>query len=547
MPVNISRILPGVVFFLFLSSIILMSTVPPVSRDALTHHLAVPKLYVQHGKMIELPDITPSYYPQLLDLLYCIPMIFENEIVPKYIHFTFALLTALLIFFYLKNRLNGIYGAWAALFFLSLPVIVKLSVTVYVDLGLIFFSTASLLALIKWQQTLFSLKWLIISAVACGLALSTKYNGLITFFLISVFVLLIHMNAHKTLKGQTRSIGAAFCFLIVAISIFSPWLVKNYIWTGNPVYPLYDHLFASPSESEITADDAAPDMNHFLIRKHIYKESWIETLAIPVRIFFQGEDDNPKLFDGKLHPLLFFLPLIAVILPGNPKNGSGTDQKILLVFSLLYILIVFFQQDMRIRWIGPAIPPLVILSAYGLDAVLTALRSRRPSRTPGKSVIVCIVLVCILASSNLIYMYRLFNAIAPLPYISGQISRSEYIEQFRPEFTAIEFANQALDDSTKILAFFLGNRRYYSAHEIRFDYQTFQRLVHTSESPEEIFARLKTDKVTTLLINYNAFDTWVQTAFGTDEEHQRIQAFFNQHTRRLFSANGHGLYQLTAP
>lgn len=45
----------------------------------------------------------------------------------------------------------------------------------------------------------------------------------------------------------------------------------------------------------------------------------------------------------------------------------------LLLFSILYILIVFFQQDMRIRWIGPAIPPLVILSAYGLKNIFKYL------------------------------------------------------------------------------------------------------------------------------------------------------------------------------
>ena len=88
--------------------LILLASVPPVSRDALTHHLAVPKLYVQQGGIYELQDILPSYYPQLLDLLYCIPMVFNNDIVPKYIHFFFALLTALIIFQYIKRIIKTI-------------------------------------------------------------------------------------------------------------------------------------------------------------------------------------------------------------------------------------------------------------------------------------------------------------------------------------------------------------------------------------------------------------------------------------------------------
>ena len=47
----------------YVIGIALMASVPPVSRDALIHHLAVPKLYLQHGGMIELPDIPFSLLP----------------------------------------------------------------------------------------------------------------------------------------------------------------------------------------------------------------------------------------------------------------------------------------------------------------------------------------------------------------------------------------------------------------------------------------------------------------------------------------------------
>ena len=51
-------------------AIVLLGAVPPVSRDALTHHLAVPKLYLSHGGIYEIPSIAFSYYPMNLDLLY---------------------------------------------------------------------------------------------------------------------------------------------------------------------------------------------------------------------------------------------------------------------------------------------------------------------------------------------------------------------------------------------------------------------------------------------------------------------------------------------
>jgi len=79
--------------FVLISAIVVLACVPPVSKDALVHHLAVPKLYLKHGGMYEIPFMTFSYYPMDLDLLYLIPLYFGNDILPKFIHFSFALLT----------------------------------------------------------------------------------------------------------------------------------------------------------------------------------------------------------------------------------------------------------------------------------------------------------------------------------------------------------------------------------------------------------------------------------------------------------------------
>ncbi len=248
-----------VLITLLIGSIIILSSVPPVSRDALTHHLAVPKLYLNHGGMYEIPSIDFSYYPLNLDFLYLIPLYFGNDIIPKFIHFSFALLTAWLIFSYLKVRLNTVYALSGGLFFLSLPVIVKLSTTVYVDLGLVFFSTCALIYLLKWVENDLKIHFLIISAVSCGLALGTKYNGLIVLFILTLFVPFNYISQKKrsagkkpaapseSLKVQLKAIGCGIIFCLVALIIFSPWMIRNYVWKGNPIYPLYHNLFSIPT------------------------------------------------------------------------------------------------------------------------------------------------------------------------------------------------------------------------------------------------------------------------------------------------------------
>ena len=129
--------------------IAILASVPPVRRDALTHHLAVPKLYLQHGGMEELPAYRFFLFsdepgPALLDSHSITATIScrSSFILPS------SLLTAGLLFSFLKKRLGTPYALIGSLMFLSTPVIVKLSITVYVDLGLVFFSTAALIYLV---------------------------------------------------------------------------------------------------------------------------------------------------------------------------------------------------------------------------------------------------------------------------------------------------------------------------------------------------------------------------------------------------------------
>ena len=88
-------------------------------------------------------------------------------------------------------------------------------------------------------------------ASLCGLAMGTKYNGLLTFFLLSCFVPLAGMRRADSPPGMARlrregasAPSAPGClFAAVALAVFSPWMIRNTLWTGNPVYPLYDGLF----------------------------------------------------------------------------------------------------------------------------------------------------------------------------------------------------------------------------------------------------------------------------------------------------------------
>ncbi|MBW2005071.1 MAG: glycosyltransferase family 39 protein [Deltaproteobacteria bacterium] len=523
-------------------SIVILSYVPPVSKDALVHHLAIPKLYIKHGGIYEIPFMPFSYYPMNLDLIYLIPLYFGNDIVPKFIHFSFALLTAWLIFNYLRRRINAIYALLGVIFFLSIPIIIKLSIAVYVDLGLIFFSTASLLLLLKWIENGFSLKLLILSASFCGLAMGTKYNGLITFFLLTLFVPFLYLRQQQDKNPNfLKAAGYGILFLFIAFIFYSPWMVRNYLWTTNPIFPLYDHWFNPQNTSN------SQTIGLFTYRSLVYHETWWQMALLPLRVFFQGQDGSPQYFDGRLNPFLFFLPFFAFYGIRREPAIIRNEKKIMLTFVVLFFAFAFFSSSLRIRYISPIIPPLVILSIFGLRKMVDGVKkvSHRSLRNTGLGGIALILSLALWLNAS--YVFHQYRYVNPFNYLDGTLTRDEYIEKYRFEYPTLRYINKNLPEDTRILFIFLGNRGYYCNREYVFDMKnntsTLRQLVKKSDKPEEIVGGLKEMGITHLFINDDIFDRWVKNSF-TIKEQELLKGFFEKYVKLLYFKWGYGVSQL---
>ncbi len=538
-------------------SIILLSLVPPVSKDALVHHLAVPKLYLKHGGIYEIPSMIFSYFPMNLDLLYMIPLYFGNEITPKFIHFGFALLTAWLIFHYLRRRINTTYALLGVVFFLSIPIIVKLSITVYVDLGLIFFSTASLLLMLRWLESGFRLKYLVISATFCGLALGTKYNGLITFFLLTFFVPFIYSRySHGKKPGFFKSTSQGLIFLFIALLVFSPWMIRNYYWKNNPIYPLYNKWFNPPEDiprkvihQDTIKKDAVKENGTglFTYRSVTYNETWWQIALLPVRIFFQGEDGNFKYFDGRLNPFLFFLPIFAFCRIREGPQSIRNENKIILAFSILFFAFAFFSNVVRIRYISPIIPPLVILSVFGLKNIIETIQKFRIRIVRQIGTVIILLILTYFISLNGYYIASQFRYVDPFSYLNGTLSRDEYISIYRFEYPVMEYINENLPSDALLLFIFLGKRGYHCHREYIPDtvdhVNKVLEIVKNSNRPHEVGLCFKKMGITHLIIQLDFFNQWMDDVF-TIEEQELWQGFLNNHLMLLYLKNGVGVFEL---
>ena len=538
--------------------IILLASVPPVSRDALTHHLAVPKLWVESGGIHERPDIVFSYYPQLLDVFYMLPVALGHDIAAKYLHFLFALLTALLIFLFVRRRIGPSWAALGGLLFLTLPLIVKLSVTVYVDLGLVFFTTAALFSVATWLEDTGRTRWLVLAGVCSGLALATKYNALVSFLVLSLLLPFFYLYRREDQHAeQLNAVKFGVLFVALSMLVFSPWLIRNYSLTGNPLYPLAQGVFAHDA-GVLTSSDEATDadahvravlrerslnkekpLGPLLTRRLVHEESLPYTLMIPLRVFFEGQDDNPKYFDGRLNPFLLLLPLAFLVL-AKRSGFRHRDPPLFGVYVMLIIVLVFLLKDMRLRWIATIVPPLVVLATYGLWAIHEQL-AKRLGPTPWVNAATGLI-IGIYFVPNLLYAHALFGKIDPVPYVTGKQDYATYVRQHRPEYAAIAVANQIVPPGRKILGLYLGSRRYYFSADAILVNEVFTSVAERSASGDAIADRLLDLGYSHLVVHTGLFRQWLSSAdAGTAA---RVTAFTGSRLEELLFEGGYGLYEI---
>jgi hypothetical protein len=523
----VGRIL-GLAILVILIAEIVLSFVPPTARDELTHHLAIPRLYARAGRIIEVPMAPYAYYPMLLDMLYTPWVYWGYDSIPKMIHGLFAFLTGLSLYAYLARRMNAVYGLLGFFFFISVPAVLRLSHWAYVDLGVTFYATASLLCLLRSREEKNGGRWLLLAALSAGFAVAAKPNGLVAWLLL--FFLLFWVSVRETEKGWGKIFAQCILFAVVSALPVLPWLAKNWLQTGNPFFPLLASFF--PAKPGVEAGSAIyVDLGVFAKRDLLYGESWWQIAALPLRLFFFGRDDDPQYFDGVLSPALI------LFLPWAFKGKWLEEKKLLMVFALLYLLYALFLADLRVRYVLPIVPPLVILFIYGVFNVY--LRIKRPAYL--------FAALLGFAAFHGYYLWRYFQAAAPLTYLTGRENRTAYLTRVLPEYAAFHYVNRTLSPNAKIYLLFIGRRGYHCERDYFHDGGELPGFllwaIRSAKEPAEIARQFKTKQLTHLLVRDELLLRFLSD--NLDPAQQQLWAtFVAHHLKTLFSDRGYSVLEL---
>ena len=235
----------GLVAGPFLLVMALGAMLPTIDFDATEYHLQGPKEYYQAGRIAFLPHNVYTSMPFGVEMLHLLGMEvrddwWEGALVGQLLVACFAPAAAVLIAA-TARRWGSARAAWfAALVYLTTPWVYRLAELPYVEGPLCAYHAALIWVLGRawtWpgDARLRVRLWGVAGLLAGG-AMACKYPALISA--VIPFGLLALIDSLRRRSG----------WLLLAYvagwgAIMTPWLAKNVVDTGNPVYPLAYQVF----------------------------------------------------------------------------------------------------------------------------------------------------------------------------------------------------------------------------------------------------------------------------------------------------------------
>ncbi len=320
---------------------------PPISRDAMIHHLYQARIWLCAGRIVR-PDWSGVFsYPYLVETFYTITGGTFGFRVSRAVSLLGFLAGCSVLTGYFLRKGKKKIAILSLIVLMSIPELVRNATWSYSDSFLIFFSLLAYMELIRKEGNP------VLAVLWAGGASCCKYNGFIV--LLSVCILLPYFFRNMTRRAVLYSIFAA-------LFTTAWWVIPNILQWGNPVYPLFQGIFGPDTQLSSRAagyyamNTVSTSLNGIL-----------DYLLLPVRISLHGEWNNPALFDGSSGPLLLAGTILAFPLVKYKRR------KFLLPFIYMVITLIANGAAVRVRYL---LPGLVMLSIPVSEAFGSLLMNR---------------------------------------------------------------------------------------------------------------------------------------------------------------------------
>ena len=464
---------------LVLGLALIIALLPPTDWDGLFYHLKGPKLYLAAGRIVGGIDIPHLSFPALFEMLFTLAMGLRGDVAAKLLHFSFIPWLMALVYLLARDWFKVKNGWTAVLILISMPMVLNLGAQAYNDLPLAFYQVAALIALLRWRQNE-QTGWLILSGVFAGLAMGLKYTSFVTPLLLAGFVVWHFWQkdsravagvptvppsgtAKKSAAANTtgrlaKAIRPLLTLTAATTLVALPWYIKNWAFTGNPVYPFvfggqfWDAFRAAAYAGTGTGLGFDP----------------VALLRLPHDLIL-GLNDASQ--DGQPGPLfLIFLPAVLVYGFSQWKREGGVERPfhLLLIFVLAqYIFWVFGVIFSAGLWQSRLLLPAFVALSPVIAWIFNDLARWDHAQFSLRRFVRLVIIMAL--AFNLVGQLLNWLPGVPLTYVAGSTSRDDILTHWLgSHYTAMQGLNDQLPPDA-VVTFLYEPRSYYCDLDCRPD------------------------------------------------------------------------------
>ena len=335
--------------------------------DVLGYHLQLPKEYLAAGHIGYLPHNVYANFPAAVEMLYLLAMIVLGDVpdvgtTANMIHFYLAALTVFAAWVAGREwspQAGAVCGVVAG----TVGWLPYLSGLAYVENGMLFFGMVAVAGLVRWfrlretesgpNREACPMGWMAIIGVAAGFACGCKYMAVPMIALPIGFVVLF-----LTRDRLGRRLAHTAIFFIAALAVMSPWLIKNQVATGNPVFPLANSIFEASPPGWGEEETQRWTAGHSLRPEQ-------QSLAARLRLTWDHVLNDKY---ARFGPAIFLLGSMAIL-----RRRWGRVDVALVAMAVLQLAVWLFATHLYARFMVVWLIPLALLAGRAvLDS--TAVR-----------------------------------------------------------------------------------------------------------------------------------------------------------------------------
>lgn len=489
------------IFVLIALFLITRALAPPTDWDALMYHLRVPEQFLRGGSIALAEDNGHVAFVGLPHMLYLPLLALGSPAGPALVSALCTLGLALAVFAFSLRFLDDRTAGFSLAVLWGSTILVLVAVSPRTDTILAFYLFLVQYAVIRAAQSE-DPRFLYLGAALGGMAIGVKYNALIYLAALAPLGAWVVMT-----DTRKRSVAVALMVSLAFAAAF-PWLLKNALLLGDPVYPFLGGPRLVPWLAGIYGGATLPPQVDPAALDVIWRAqapfNLVDLFTAPQRITVEGEGVfyRPNL-------LLLFLPLWLLFRKNKVLGWLAGP-------ALAYVvLVVLLQPTTSLRYLIPAIAPLTLVALHSYARGWDKLISARPVR------VVLRATALLVLAFTVALMYRHVTRGRLLEYTLGSTSRHAFLRAWTGSYAdVVSFVNERLPKESLMLMLFEARGYYFRVPVLQDNgIMNWPLLSAKAASPD----CLRSAGITHVLLNTGALDYYARR--GLDLAPLRLDSF----------------------